>query len=94
MGQAFGVTGRTIRRDGVLAEGVARVVANCGAAARRALLAADHQVTRRGIVRLAKQDAAAQQAALRYLLQHQRLPPHILMRHARSIVRSNSASRA
>ena len=44
VGKKFGVTERTIRRDGKLAESVALIAENCGAEARRALLTPDHRV--------------------------------------------------
>jgi hypothetical protein len=72
--EEFGVTDRTIRRDGWLAECVARIVANCGSEARQTLLSPDHKVTRNGIVRLVKMEVEAQREAVGYLTQKGKLP--------------------
>jgi hypothetical protein len=74
VGEAFGVTDRSIRRDGRLAECVAEIVANCGSEARRAVLSPEHKVTRNGILRLAQKDADAQREAIRFLVQNKKLP--------------------
>lgn len=70
----FGVTDRTIRRDGRLAECVSRIVTNCGPEARRTLLSPDHKVTRNGLVRLVKMDAEGQREAIAFLAQKGKLP--------------------
>jgi hypothetical protein len=75
VGARFGVNARTIRRDDRLADGVRQIAENCGPEARRALLAGDHQVSRSAILRLAREDAAAQRQAIAYLLAHKKLPP-------------------
>jgi hypothetical protein len=82
LADAFGVTDRTIRRDGRLAQAVGRIVANCarvkaedGARARQALLSSDHPVTRHGIARLDGMEPDQQHKAVAYLVKNKKLPP-------------------
>jgi hypothetical protein len=75
LGAEFQVDAATIRRDGQLALRVAEIAARCGPEARRALLCGDHRVSRPDVFRLGKMGIAEQQAALRYLREHKRLPP-------------------
>jgi hypothetical protein len=82
LADAFGVTDRTIRRDGRLAEAVGRIVANCakvkaedGPKARQALLSSDHPLTRHGIDRLDGMEPEQQHKAVAHLIKNKKLPP-------------------
>ncbi len=70
----FHVGHATIRRDAQLASCVADIAGRCGPEARRALLCGDHSVSRNDVFRLAQMEIAEQQAALRHLREHKRLP--------------------
>jgi hypothetical protein len=71
----FGVSDRTIERDGRLAEVVAKIAANCGPQARPALLAPKHRLTRHGIDRLKDMGPEEQREAVAYLVENGKLPP-------------------
>jgi hypothetical protein len=78
----FGVSCRTIERDGSLAEAVGRIAAHCarvkaedGTKARQALLSPEYRLTRRHIARIDGMEPEQQHKAIAHLIANKKLPP-------------------
>jgi hypothetical protein len=74
LAEEYGVSERTILRDGKFTKQVDRIAANCGEEAKRWILSRDGKLTRRQVERLADLGPEDQQAFMAYVQKHGEAP--------------------